>query len=122
MALAGALAVGVQAVGPLVRVSDPEVMLWMPLVPPSLLAVGLGVYEGRRRRAGKPRRGVAAWLPAVGGMVTFVAGIYAWGRWQHGAGPDDGVAVSILVAGVGTGAALVAGLTLGVARIVGGRG
>ena len=122
MALSGLLAVGVQALGPLVRVADPEVMLWMPLVPPAVLAVGLGVYEGRRRRRGRPARGAAAWLPAVAGMVAFVAGAYAWSRWQHGSGPDDGVAVSILLAGVIVGAALVAALTLGVARIVGGRG
>jgi|GEM_PF-4552399 len=121
MALAGVLAVGVQALGPLVRVADPEVMLWMPLLSPALLAVGLGVFEGRRRRRGLPARGVAAWLPAVLGMATFVAGAVAWGRWQHGAGPDGGLAASIVVAGVAVGAVLVATITMVVARAVGGR-
>ncbi len=121
LALAGVATLGVIAAGPLVRVANPEVQLWMPLLAPALLAVGLGVYEGRRRRRGLPPRGAGAWGPSVAAMLAVGVAILAWERARLPRAPDDGVALSILAAGVVVGVMLVAALTWVAARLVGGR-
>lgn len=84
------------------------------LLPVLAAAVAAGVVEGRAvRRTGRWRRALS-WLPLAGGIVATVA----VGVWFGPQGPDSGLALGIIAAGLAIAVPVVAAVTLGVAWFV----